>query len=174
MSFLFRYKKNGIPSGMLRFHGMLIKDTVEYFEKARAVRKGIKQARKTISQAQKIAKKKKRNPAEKIARTLDVLKRLGEEIEYTRRALRATHDNMEHGLRLIEEERIALPLALIEDARELFLKNDFEKGLKLLEDSKEIIGKKTLLKTRTALFSGISSEIKELKEELEARRRRKP
>jgi hypothetical protein len=80
---------------------------------------------------------------------------------------------MENALRQIEEERIDEPLALIENARELFLNNDFEKGLALLKDSKEKIGKKVLLKTRTALFSGISSEVKDLIEEIEALRKKK-
>ena len=173
MFFLFRYNKDGIPRGLIRFHDLLVKDTVEYFEKGKTIRKGIKHARKVIDKAYRIAKKRERNPAEKIARVLDVFKRFREEVEYTRRALRATHDNMENALRQIEEERIDEPLALIENARELFLNNDFEKGLALLKESKEKIGKKVLLKTRTALFSGISSEVKDLIEKIEALRKKK-
>jgi hypothetical protein len=173
MPFLFRYKKNGIPFGLIRFHDLLLKDTVEYFEKGKLIRKRGKEARRAIKRALKIAKKNKRNPAEKIARAIGVLRGFGEELEITRKALRTTYNNIESALNQIEEERIDEPFTLIENARQLFIKNDFKKGIKLLEDSKEKFGKKVLSKTRKAFLGGISSEVRKLKAEIERSRKKK-
>lgn len=167
MFFLFRYNKNGIPNSLIKFHDLLVKDTVKYFEKGKQVRKGIREARTAHNKALKIAKKKKRNPGVMIGTALTVLKGFSDEIQYIRRALRAIYDNMEKALEQIEQERIQEPITLIENARELFMKNDFEKGMELLKESKEKVGKKQLLKTRAALFRGISNEVKDVKREIE-------
>lgn len=167
MFFLFRYNKDGIPYGMIKFHDLLVEDTVKYFEKGKQIRKRIREARKAHKKALKIVKKKKRNPGVMIGTALSVLKGLSDEIEYIRRTLRATHDNMEKALKQIEQERIQEPITLIENARELFINNDFKKGTELLKESKKKVGKKELLKTRAALFRGISNEVKDLKREIE-------
>jgi hypothetical protein len=167
MFFLFRYNKDGIPYGLIKFHDSFIKDTVKYFEKGRQVRRRTREARKAINRALKIAKKNKRKPAVMIGTALRVIRGFSDEIEYTRKALRATYENMEDALKQIEEERIEEPITLIESAHELFEKKDFEKGVELLEESREKLKKKLLLKTRTALFCGISSEVKDLKREIE-------
>jgi hypothetical protein len=106
-----------------------------------------------------------------IGTSLAVLKGFSDEIEYIRKALKATYDNMEKALNQIEQERIKEPGTLIENARELFTKNDFEKGMELLKESKEKVGKKELLNTRAALFRGISNEVKDLKREIEKQRK---
>jgi translation initiation factor 2 alpha subunit (eIF-2alpha) len=171
MFFLFRYNNNGIPLGLIKFHDLLVKDTVKYFEKGRQVCKGIREARKAHNKALKIAKKKKRNPVVMIGTSLTVLKGFSDEIEYIRRALKATYDNMEKALNQIEQERIKEPRTLIENARELFTKNDFKNGMELLKESKEKVGIKELLNTRAALFRGISNEVKDLKKEIEKQRK---
>ena len=167
MFFLFRYNKDGIPNGLIRFHDLLIEDTVKFFEKGKQIRKGIKEARKAQNKALKIVKKKKRNPGVMIETAHSVIKGFSDEIDYIRRALRATYDNMEKALNQIEQERIQEPITLIENARELFTKNDFKKGTELLKESRKMVGKKELLKTRAALFRGISNEVKDLKREIE-------
>ena len=167
MLFLLRYNKDGIPYGLIKFHDLLVEDTVKYFEKGKQIRKGIKEASKAHKKALKIAKKKKRNPGVMIETALSAIKGFSDEIEYIRRALKATYDNMEKALKEIEQERIQEPITLIENARELFTNNDFEKGMELLKESKEKVGKKELLKTRAALFRGISNEVKDLKREIE-------
>ena len=170
MFFLFRFNKDGIPIGLIKFHDLLIKETIKYFEKGKQIRKGIREALKAQKTALKIAKKKKRNPGVMIETEISVIKGFSDEIEYIRRALKATYDNMEKALDQIEQERIQEPIALIENARELFMKNDFKKGLELLKESKKMVGKKELLQTRAALFRGISNEVKDLKREIEKQR----
>ena len=76
------------------------------------------EARKAVKQALKLAKKKKINPGVKINQARDVLEELREEVQYTRKVVRATAEEMEKAIRHIEEERIGEVLALIDRARE--------------------------------------------------------
>jgi hypothetical protein len=167
MFFLFPFNKGKIAYVVIKFHGLLVSATVKYFEKGKAVRKRIKEAHKAINKALKIARKKKRTPGVMIGTALNALKGLSDEVEYTRKTLKATFDNMEEALKQIEKERIDEPAALIESARELFEKKDFTGGMELLRESKEKAGKKVLQRTRTALFCGISGDVKDLKREIE-------
>ncbi len=167
MFFLFPFNRGRIAYIVIKFHGLLVSATVKYFEKGRAVRKRIKKVHKAINKALRIARKKKRNPGVMIGTALNALKGLSDEVEYTRKTLKATYDNMEEALRQIEKERIDEPAALIESARELFEKKDFTRGMELLKESKEKAGKKVLQRTRTALFCGISGDVKDLKREIE-------
>jgi len=171
MFFLFRYDKDGIPQGLIRFYDLLVEDTVAYFEKGKAIRKRIKDARKAIDKAVKLASKKKRNPGVMLTTAHKAFQGLQSEVEYTRKALKAISDNMEKALKQIEQERIKEPVALIEKARGCFERKDIEKGIALLKESKEKAEKKQLLKTRTALFCGISDEVKDLKHEIEGVRK---
>jgi hypothetical protein len=95
------------------------------------------------------------------------MKGLQNEVAYTRKALKAIYDNMEKALKHIEHERIEEPAALIEKARVCFEEKNFKEGIALLKESKEQAEKKQLLKTRTALFCGITDEVKDLKHEME-------
>jgi DNA-binding XRE family transcriptional regulator len=171
MIFLFRFNKDGIAQSLIRFHDLVVKDTLKYFEKGKNIRWRIKQTQKAINKALKIVKKKERNPGVMIGTALQVLQELRGEVEYTRKALRTTHDNMEKTLDQIEKERIEEPIALILRARAFFEQKDFEKGIALLKESKEKAKKKVLLSTRTALFCGISGDVKDLKQEIKGVRK---
>jgi hypothetical protein len=171
MFFLFRYNRHGIPQGLIRFHDLLIEDTVAYFEKGKAIRKKIKSAGKAIDKAVKIAGKKKRNPGVMLGTAHKALQGLHSEIEYTRKALKAIEDNMEKALREIEQERIKEPIAFIEKARGCFERKDIGKGIALLKEAREKTDQKQLLKTRTALFCGISGKVRDLKHEIEGTRK---
>ena len=166
MFFLFRYNKDGIPYGLIKFHDSFIEETVKYFEKGRQVRRVTREARKAINKGLKIAKKKKRKPGVMIDKALRAIRVVSDEIEYTRKALRATYENMEDALKQIEQERIEEPMTLIESAQALFEQKDFEKGMEQLERSREKLKKRLLLKTRNALFCGISSDFQVLKQEI--------
>lgn len=168
MFFLFRYNKDGIPQGLIKFHDLLLEDTVAYFEKGKAIRKRIKNARKAIDKAIKLAIKKKRNPGVMLGTAHKALQGLHSEVEHTRKALKAISDNMEKALSQIENERIKEPVTLIEKARGCFERKDIEKGVGLLKELKQQAEKKQLLKTRTALFCGISDEVRDLKHEINA------
>jgi hypothetical protein len=172
MFFLFRYNKDGIPQGLIKFHDLLVEDTVAYFEKGKAIRKRIKDTSKAVNKAIKLANKKKRNPGVMLGTAHKALQGLYSEVEYTRKALKAINDNMEKALKQIEQERIKEPLSLLEKARACFERKDMEKGITLLKESKEKAEKKQLLKTRTALFCGISDEVKDLKHEMDGRRKK--
>ena len=65
MSILFRYKKNGLPSGLIKLHEFLLEDIIQYFEKGKTIKKRVKEARKTVKQALRFAKRKKLYPVSK-------------------------------------------------------------------------------------------------------------
>jgi hypothetical protein len=130
------------------------------------VRKKTKEARKAITKALKIAKKKRRNPGVMIGTAIKTIRGLNDDVEYTRKILQATFHSMEKALDQIQKERIEEPAELIENAQVFFEKKNFEKGLALLNEAKDKTNTKILMKARTGIFGGIS-EIKDLKQEIE-------
>ena len=173
MPSLSRYKKKGLPYGLIMLHEFLVEDVIAHFEKGKATRKKMKEARKAVKQALKLAKKKKINPGLKINHAREVLEELREEVEYTRKVVRATAEEMDNAIRRIEEERIGEVLALIDRARERFRNKEIEKGLEVLKESQAKMEKKILDKTRKVVLAGIHSDVKNLKYELEERRSKK-
>ena len=170
MLFSFRYNKDGIAYGLIKFHDSFIKEIVKCFEKRSVVSRQTKGARKAVNKALKTARKKKQKPGAYINSAINAIRRTSDEIEYARKALKATYRNMENAFDQIEAEQVEEPIALIESARESFEKRNLKKGLELLQESKERLKKRPLLKTRTALFCGVSSEVGDLKREIERRK----
>jgi hypothetical protein len=170
---LSRYKKKGLPYGLIRLHEFLVEDMIVYFEKGKLTRKKIKEARKSSKQALKVAKKKKINPGVKINQAREALEELREELDYTRKVLRVTGVEMDNAIRHIEEERIGEVLALMDRARERFRNKEIEKGLEVLKESQSKMEKKILDKTRKVVLTGIHSDVKNLKYELEERQSKK-
>jgi len=171
MFYTFRYNNGGIPHGLIKFHDSFIKEMVKCFEKGKEVKKHSKEARKAVKKALKIAKKERRKPAAMISRATGSVNRVSEEIEYARRVLWTTYKNMEAALREIEKEKVEDVIGSFENARESFEKRNFKKGGNQLRESMEKLKKKRLLKTRTALFCGVSSEVDNLKREFYGRKR---
>jgi hypothetical protein len=167
---LSRYKKKGLPYGLIKIHEFLVEDMIAYFEKGKLTRKKMKEARKAVKQALKLAKKKKINPGVKINQAREVLEELRQEVQSTRKAVRATAEEMENAIRHIEEERIEEVLALLDRARERFRDKEIEKGLDVLRESQDKMEKKILDKTRKIVLAGIHSDVKNLKYDLEERR----
>lgn len=171
--FLFRYKKDGLPLGLIRVHEVIIRDTVHHFEKGKDIRARIKQARKAVKKALRVAKKKKINPGVKIGMALEEFEQIREELEYTRKSLTASYSELFDALERIQQERIEVPLSLIQKARELFREKHIERGIEKLKKSRGEMEKKVLLKTRSAIFGGTSNEVKDLKKEIEQLRKRR-
>jgi hypothetical protein len=161
------YNKNGLPRGLIEVHDILLKDTVEYFENGKGVRKGIKEAQKAIKKSLKLSKKRKINTLEPIEDARQVLDDLRDEVEFESQVLKATFVHMEKTLGQILEERIQEPLTLMENARELCRKKEFKKAGELLRESQAKMEKKELGKTRTAILGGLLNEMKELRSEIE-------
>lgn len=171
--FLFRYKKDGLGLGLIRVHNALLKDMVKHFESGKSVRRKIKRADKAVKKALRVAKKKKINPGLKIAEARGALEDLRDEIKFTRNALSATCKSLYQALDRIQQERIESAFSLIDGAHERFREKEIEKGVALLKKSKEELRKKVLLKSRTALFGGTSSEVTATKSEIEEYMRRR-
>jgi len=170
---LSRYKRRGLPHKMISIHESLVEDMIAYFEKGKLTREKMKEARKALKQALKLAKKKKINPGVKINQAREILEELREEVQFALKVVQATAEEMENALRHIEEERIGEVLALIDRARERFRDKEIEKGLDVLRESQGQLTKKILDKTRKAVLAGLRSEVKNLKYEYEERRSKK-
>ena len=155
-----------LPQRLVRLHDNLLKSSIRYFESERDCRKGIRKAKKSLKKAFKLARKKKINPGVSIRGAQEVLESLRDEIQLSRKALLVTSTSLGIALNQIQEERIDQPLALIEDACELFRSKEIEKGLEMLRQSESEFGKRVLVKTRTALFGGTSNAVKDMKEEI--------
>ena len=168
---LFRYKKNGLPSGLIKLHEFLLEDIILYFERGKFVRKRVKEARKAIKQALRFAKKKKIYPSQKTTLAYTLMEELYEEVDDTHQVLKEAAIEMERMITQIEEERVINIANIIDAAREYFLEKEFEKGMKLLEQAQNHLGKKSLLKTRKIFLTGTESEIKKIKYEIEKKQK---
>lgn len=164
---LYRYKKNGLPYGLIKLHEFLLEDIILYFEKGKFIRKRANEARKAIKQALKFAKKKNVYSSKKTNRALELMEELLEEVDYTHQVLKKTAIEMESMITQIKEERVAQISSLISKAREHFRENKLEKGMGFLKEAQSELEKKYLLETRKKFLTGIDSEIKRIKYEIE-------
>jgi len=169
MLWLIGYKRNGLPEGLIRLHEFLLRDMIAYFEDGNLARKKIKSARKAVKLSLRMAKKKKIKPCLKMNLARQALGELFEEIEYTRKVVRAAAAEMDSAIRRIEEERVGELLVLIDRANEHFGKKEIGRAMDLLRDSRAKMGNRVLEKTRSALLGGIDSDVKNLKYELQER-----
>lgn len=170
MFLLYRYKKNGLPYGLIKLHEFLLEDIIVCFEKGKFTRKRVKEARKAVKQALRFAKKKKIYPSIKTDRANELLEELLDEVEYTHQVLKETAIEMESMITLIKEERVGNISSLINTARERFRNKELEKGMELLREAQMMLGEKFLLKTREKALAGISSEVKKIKYEIQQKR----
>lgn len=170
MFFLHRYKIDGLPHGLIRLHEFLIKDIIEHFEKGKYPKKRIKKSRKAVLKAIRLAKRKKIYPSIKISQAIEMMEEVLEEIDYTHRVIKETANEMERAMTLIRQETVGNVLPLLNTARRQFRDNDFENGIELLKESKDRMKRKFLEKTRQEIFTGINSEVKKLKYEIQEKR----
>jgi len=164
---LYRYKKNGLPYGLIRLHEFLLEDIISYFERGKFIRKRVKEARKKVKQAVRFAKKKKIYPSQKTNQALELMEELLEEVRYTRQVLKKSAIEMERVLSEINDVGFINISALIMTARENFKEKKLERGMELLKEAQNKLGKKFLSKTRKKVLTGFNSEIKKIKYEIE-------
>ena len=168
-SFL-RYRRNGLPHGLIAMHEFVVRDIFRYFEKGRLVRKKTRQARKAINGALRFARKKKTYPSNKTAEALNALGQIQDELEYTRKVIVTAFEESETIIKLISQEKVGETIPLVEKARDRFKNHDLEGGMELLRAAQENLKSKFLLKSRKATLGGLDSDIKQLKNELMERK----
>ena len=164
---LYRYKKSGLPYGLIKLHEFLLADIIVYFEKGKFSRKRVKEARKAVTKALRLAKRKKIYPSIKISEAIETMEELLEEIEHTHRVFKETAIEMERAMTLIREEKVGNVLPLLKTARNQFRDNEFENGIELLKESKVRMKRKHLEKTREKILAGINSEVKKIRYEIQ-------
>lgn len=163
---LFRYKKNGLPYGLITIHEFAVRDIFQYFETGRFVRKKTRKARKAINAALRFARKKKTYPSHKTADALDALGQIQDEIEYTHKTILTVFEEAETIIKMINHEKVGEIIPLVEKASEQFKNHDLEGGMALLKEAQDGLKNKFLLKSRKAIFAGLENDIKKLKYEL--------
>jgi len=171
MFLLYRYKKNGLPYGLIKLHEFLLEDIILYFEKGQFIKKRVKEARKNVKQALRFAKRKKIYPSIKTERAHELTEEVLEEIEYTHQVLKETAAVMESMITLIKEERVGNIPSLINTARDRFRDNKFDEGMELLKEAKDNLEIKFLLKSREKYLAGIGSEVKKIKYDIQRKRK---
>lgn len=162
----FRYKKNGLPLGLLDLHAFLLEDIISYFENGKLVKKKTKETRKAIKKAIKFGKKKKALVSEKTDPIIENIEELFKEWETTLRVLKETSIEMESLMNQIKEERIMNISLLVDEASDSFKERKIDKGLELLTKATNELDKKLLMNTRKRILTGLESEVKKLRAEI--------
>lgn len=163
---LFRYKKNGLPYGLITLHEFIAQDIFRYFEKGRFVRKKVRNAKKSIKAALRFARKKKTYPSKKTTEALNALEQIEDEIEYTQKVILTAFEEAQHIVKMIKQEKIGEIIPLVEKAREQFKNHDLEGGMALLKNAQEKLKNDFLLNSRKAALGGLDRAIRKLKHEL--------
>jgi len=163
---LFRYKKNGLPAGLITVHEFLARDIFSYFETGGFVKRQVRTARKSLKAALRFARKKQAYPSKKTTELLDALTQIDDELAYTRRAIRTAFEEAETIVKMIRQERIGDILPMVEKARERFQDHDLQGGMELLKTVQAKLSNPFLPQSRKATLGGLESEVKTLKLEL--------
>jgi hypothetical protein len=166
----FRYKRNGLPYGLITIHEFLVQDIFRYFEKSRFVRKKTRNASKAIKGALRFARKKKTYPSNKTTEVLDALGQMQDELEYTHKVILTAFEEAENIIEMIRQEKVGEIIPLVERAREQFKNHDLEDGMELLKEAQKKLKNTFLPKSRKAALAGFDSDIKKLKHELMERK----
>ena len=163
---LFRYKKNGLPYGLITVHEFLARDIFSYFETGRFVKKHVRRARKSLKGALRFAKKKQTYPSKKTTELLNALEQIDDELAYTQKAIQTAFEEAVTIIRMIRQEKVGDIIPMIEKARDMFQGHDLQGGMDLLKQAQEKLSNPFLPQSRKATLGGLDSEVKQLKQEL--------
>jgi len=163
---LFGIKRYGLAREVMKIHDLLLKDMIRYFEKGSGIQGRLRKARQAVTKSRRLCKKKKINAREVLQPALNEFKQIEIELNITREALGAVFAKFERTLKLIEEERIKQPMAMIERSRELIQLRRFDEAKQNLEKTKTDIKRKTLVNIRNTIFGGTYDEVRHLKQEI--------
>ncbi len=167
MFFLYGYKKNGLPYGLVRIHQFLQRDVISYFEKGESTKRRIKEIGKLLKQAVKFAKKKNVYPSMKTNRAVELMEEIYDELEVTQKVLKEAAAEMDKLMDEIKQERVLNLHSIVTDAQEYFKEKRIDTGITLLEKAQHEMKEKLLLKTRKKILAGFNSEVKKIKYEIE-------
>ncbi len=167
MFFLYGYKKNGLPYGLVRLHQFLQRDIISYFERGESTKKRIKRIRKTIKQAIRFARKKNVYPSLKTNQAVELMEEIYDELEVTQKVLKEAAAEMDKLIEEMKQERVLNLHSIVTDAQEYFKEKRIDTGITLLQKAQHELKEKLLLKTRKKILAGFNSEVKKIKYEIE-------
>jgi hypothetical protein len=161
---VFGVKRYGLAREIMKIHDLLLKDMIRYFEKGSGIRDRLRKARQAVTKSRRLCKKKKINALEVLQPALNEFKQIETELKITREALGAVFAKFDRTLKLIEEERIKQPMAMIERSRELIHLRRFDEARQNLERTKADIQRKMLANIRNMIYGGTYDEVRQLKQ----------
>lgn len=167
MFFLFQYKKNGLPYGLIKLHQFLLEDIISYFEKGKSIKDKINEIGITLRQAVRFARDKKIYPSLKTNQAVELFEDVYKELEITHKVLKEAAAEMETMINQIKEERVINIHSLVLEAQEYFKEKEIDTGIKLLQKAQKELKEKLLIKTRKKIFAGYESELKKISHEIE-------
>lgn len=163
---LFRYKKNGLPLGLIAVHECLARDIFSYFETGRFVKKQVRRARKSLKAALRFARKKQTYPSSRTAELMNALAQIDDELAYTHQAIRTAFAEAEAMVTMIRQEKVGDILPLVEKARRRFQDHDLQGGMETLKAAQAKLSVPYLPRSRKAMLGGLDSDVKQLKQAL--------
>ena len=169
MFFLYGYKKNGLPYGLVRIHQFLLRDIIAYFEKGESTKKRMKKIRKTLKQAVKFARKKQVYPSVKTNKAIELMEEIYDELEVTQKVLKEAAAEMDNLINEIKEERVIKLHSIVTDAQEYFKGKRIDTGITLLQKAQNELKERMLIKTRKKVLAGLNSEVKKIQYEIETK-----
>lgn len=167
MFFLYGYKKNGLPYGLVRLHQFLVRDIISYFEKGESTKTRIKEIRKSIKQAIRFARKKNVYPSLKTNKAVEQMEEIYNELEVTQKVIKEAAAEMDKLIEEIKQERVLDLHSIVTEAQEYFKEKRIETGITLLQKAQHEMKEKLLLKTRKKILAGFNSGVRKIKYEIE-------
>jgi len=167
MFFLYGYKKNGLPYGLVRIHQFLLRDIISYFEKGKSTKTRMKKIHKSLKQAVKFARKKQVYPSVKTNQAIELMEEIYDELEVTQKVLKEAAAEMDNLINEIKEERILNIHSVVTDAQEYFKEKRIDTGITLLQKAQNQLNENLLIKTRKKILAGLNSEVKKIQYEIE-------
>lgn len=161
-----RSNKYDLSFEIMTVHDNLIKEVLKYFEKGSSIKRQFRRTRKFVKKAFRFTRKKKMDSLEVLNQARNEMMIIQDDMQIAKKALRAIFSKLEQTLKIIEEARIAKPIALIENSKELIRNRKFQEATQSLNILKGETEVKPLGSIRNFVFGGTNDEVKHLRQRI--------
>lgn len=161
-----RSKKYDLSFEIMTVHDNLMKGIFKYFEKGSSVKRQFRRTRKFVKKAFRFTRKKKMDSLEVLNQARNEIMIIQDDMQIAKKTLRAIFSKLEQTLKKIEEARIANPIAIIENSKELIRNRKFQEATQALNILKGETEVKPLGSIRNFVFGGTNDEVKHLRQRI--------
>lgn len=161
-----RSNKYDLSFEIMTVHDNLIKEVLKYFEKGSSIKRQFRRTRKFVKKAFRFTRKKKMDSLEVLNQARNEMMIIQDDMQIAKKALRVIFSKLEQTLKIIEEARIAKPIALIENSKELIRNRKFQEATQSLNILKGETEVKPLGSIRNFVFGGTNDEVKHLRQRI--------